>query len=61
MTITDGKFTINKVEDGIFQNKSTVGNCKIIKGDFTIASANIKDMFQEEADGAKVIVYDLCA
>ena len=60
MTITDGKFIINGSTDAIFQNKSTVGNCRIIKGDFEFASDGINEMFQEEDGGTKVNVYDLC-
>jgi hypothetical protein len=60
MTITGGKFIINGSTDAIFQNKSTVGNCRIIKGDFEFASDKINEMFQEEDGGTKVSVYDLC-
>lgn len=61
MTITDGNFTINKVNDSLFQNKSTVGNCRIIKGNFIVTSDNVKEIFQEEAGGAQISVYDLCS
>ena len=61
MTITGGKFIINGSTDAIFQNKSTVGNCRIIKGDFEFASDGINEMFQEEDGGTKVNVYDLCS
>lgn len=61
MTITGGKFMINGSTDSIFQNKSTVGNCRIVKGDFEFASDGISEMFQEEDGGTKVNVYDLCS
>lgn len=61
MTITDGNFTINKASDSLFQNKSTVGNCRIIKGNFIVSSANVKEMFQEESGGTKIAIYDLCS
>lgn len=61
MTITDGNFVINRVNDSLFQNKSTAGNCRIIKGNFTVSSDNVKGLFQEEAGGSKIVVYDLCS
>lgn len=61
MTICGGSFNILKSTDSIFQNKSLVGNCRIVKGDFRFDSANTKDVFQEESGGEKVKIYDLCS
>ena len=58
MTITGGRFIIKGATDSLFQNKSTVGNCRIIRGDFSVSNA--KEMFQEETGGTKIAVYDLC-
>lgn len=60
MAITGGKFIINGSTDSIFQNKSKVGNCRIIKGEFEFTSDKINEMFQEEDGGTKVNIYDLC-
>lgn len=61
MTICGGSFDILKSTDSIFQSKSTVGNCRIVKGDFRFDSAGVKEMFQEESGGEKVKIYDLCS